>query len=234
MTHPTHNVLVRLTVEGVEIEGAVALPVGRSARRVLLPALRSLTDTMVAVARQRVESEGRQVTCRKGCDACCRQMVPIAPEEAWALAAYLDGLPAGTSAPFLERFDRAAESLEEQGLLEPLRRRHELSAAQLESLDRAYFKAQVACPLLEDGACRIHGVRPLVCREYLVTNPAACCALPEKGKVSRVALGAQMSKALAARRRWLPLVLAREYVAAHRERHVANPAGALRCLLGRL
>ena len=97
----TQNVLVRLTVEGVEIQGAVALPAGRLAGRVLLPALRRLTDAIVGVAWRRMEEGGEKVTCRKGCDACCRQMVPIAPVEASALAEYLDNLPAAVSAPSL-------------------------------------------------------------------------------------------------------------------------------------
>lgn len=234
MNSPAQNVLVQLTVEGVEIKGGVALPVGPSPGRVLLPTLHRLTDTIVSVAQQRVESEGRHVSCRKGCDACCRQLVPIAPEEAWALAALLDEAPPAVAAPILERFDRTVESLEEKGLLEPLRRRHELHAARLDALDRAYFLARVPCPFLADGLCTIHAARPLVCREYLVTSPATHCALPEKGKVFRVSLGAQISKALAGKRRWLPLVLAREFVAAHRETRVGNPAAALRRILGRL
>jgi Fe-S-cluster containining protein len=234
MTSPTHNVLIQLTVEGVEIKGAVALPRNRSPRRVLLPTLQRLTDTIVSVARRRVESQGQHISCRKGCDACCRQMVPIAPEEAWALAAYLDASPASTSTPILDRFERAVETLEEKGLLDLLDRRHEWTAAQLEALDRRYFAAQVPCPFLVDRECSIHPVRPLVCREYLVTSPAAQCALPEKGKVFRVPLGAQLSRALAGKRRWLPLILARQYVAAHREQHASDPAAMLRSILRRL
>jgi Fe-S-cluster containining protein len=39
-----------------------------------------------------------------------------------------------------------------------------------------YFRLGVTCPFLEDGSCSIYEHRPLVCREYLVTSPAAHCA----------------------------------------------------------
>jgi hypothetical protein len=39
-----------------------------------------------------------------------------------------------------------------------------------------YFRLGITCPFLEDGSCSIYEHRPLVCREYLVTSPAAHCA----------------------------------------------------------
>jgi Fe-S-cluster containining protein len=231
MNNKTQNVLVKLTVEGVGIEGAVELPAGRSPRRELLPALRRLTDTIVGIAQQRVESAGEQVSCRKGCDACCRQMVPL------ALAAFLDGLAPAKAAAVLERFDQAVEALEEKGLVEALRNRQGLSAAEMQALDRAYFAAQIACPFLEDRACSIHEVRPLVCREYGVTSAAEFCVQPEGDKVRQVVLGARVSQALMQSERgagWVPLVLAREFAARHRETITASPAEALRGILKRL
>jgi len=237
MNNKTQNVLVKLTVEGVGIEGAVELPAGRSPRRELLPALRRSTDTIVGIAQERVESAGEQVSCRKGCDACCRQMVPLAPAEVFALAAYLDGLAPAKAAAVLERFDQAVEALEEKGLAEALRNRQGLSAAEMQALDRAYFAAQIACPFLEDRACSIHEVRPLVCREYGVTSAAEFCVQPEGDKVRQVVLGARVSQALMQSQRgaeWVPLVLAREFAARHRETITASPAEALRGILKRL
>ena len=46
----------------------------------------------------------------------------------------------------------------------------------------------VPCPFLEDESCSIHPERPLVCREYLVTSPAALCAGPTQEGVTPVAV----------------------------------------------
>ncbi len=231
----TQNILVKLTLDGTPLEGSVELPVGRAPQRMLLPALRSLTDAIVTLAENQLEGPGEKASCRKGCDACCRQMVPLAPAEVFALAAHLDGLAPAAVVPLLEKFDQAVEALAEQSLLGPLRNRHRLSAAESHALDRAYFAAHLACPFLLDRACAIHPVRPLACREYLVTSNARFCAAPGSGKVRQVALAAKPSQALLQRRReWVPLVLAREYVAQHREPHVRDPRRALRALLNRL
>jgi len=237
MPAKTQNILVKLTVNGTPIEGAVELPAIPSPKRVILPALQGLTDAIVGIAQQEAESTGENVSCRKGCDACCRQMVPLAPTEVFALAAYLDSLPPAAAAPVLERFDREVEALEEKGLTEFLRHRHALAPAQMQALDRAYFAAQIPCPFLENHACSIHAVRPLVCREYLVTSDAKFCAQPEADKVRQVVLGARTSQALLKSEPgagWVPLVLAREYAAQHREALAANPAKALRGIVKRL
>src|SRR5579884_4306054 len=95
---------VRLTVEGCEVEGAVEVPEGRVARRALLPVLQRLTDAVVGVAGQRVADEGRSVSCAKECDACCRQMVPISPTEAYGLAELLNSMETSRAQKILARF----------------------------------------------------------------------------------------------------------------------------------
>ena len=52
--------------------------------------------------------------------------------------------------------------------------------------ERAYFALGVACPFLVDGSCGIRPVRPLACREYLVTSDPAYCATREDGKIVRI------------------------------------------------
>jgi Fe-S-cluster containining protein len=213
------TVHLQLTVDGVEIEAAVPLPTGPAPRRVVLPTLQGLTDTIVQIAEARAAEAGEKISCKKGCDACCRQMVPISPAEAFALGALLDAMPPTQAARALERFDTAVETLEAKGLLERLRRRHELSSEEAAQLDRDYFAAGVNCPFLQNRACSIHNDRPLACREFLVTSPARECRNPGAGGVKPVEMPAKVSVALAGtdQERWLPLVLAREFAAGRRE-----------------
>lgn len=42
------------------------------------------------------------------------------------------------------------------------------------------------CPFLQDSACAIYDERPLVCREYLVTNPPAACTTLTPGEIHYV------------------------------------------------
>jgi len=196
----------------------------------LLPILQNLTDTVVQIAEQ---SAPGTVSCRKGCDACCRQMVPISAAEAHGLAATIDALPPQHAAAIQERFDVACESLEDAGLMPRLLNRKALSAEELQQLDRDYFAAGIACPFLEDHACSIHAVRPLACREFLVTSPAQHCRNPTADKVVQLPLPAKVSVALWGRedQGWLPLLLARGFVAKYPEKPVANPAAELQAIL---
>ena len=47
-----------------------------------LPIFRSMAEAVVGRAVQAVEKEGKTISCRKGCGACCRQLVPITEIEA--------------------------------------------------------------------------------------------------------------------------------------------------------
>jgi Fe-S-cluster containining protein len=223
------TVHLRLMIDGVEVEPGVAVPAGRSPRRVLLPVLRGLTDTVVRIAER-----GVTVSCRKGCDACCRQMVPISATEAYGLAETIERMEPQEAAGVMERFDVACERLEELGLLGRLERRGELSESELKALDRDYFAAGVECPFLVDHACSIHAERPLACREFLVTSAAENCARPGDGGVEQVVLGAKVSVALLSQeeRGWLPLVLARGFMARYPEKAtVGAPAEGLQAIL---
>src|SRR5664279_5908467 len=63
--------------------GRLEIPVPTAPMRAveLLPLLQSLTDTLVNIATENVEADGARVSCRKGCGACCRQLVPISEIE---------------------------------------------------------------------------------------------------------------------------------------------------------
>jgi Fe-S-cluster containining protein len=224
---------IKLTIAGCDVEAAVRVPAAPAPRHVLLPILRNLTDTVVTIAEQQALSEGRTISCRKGCDACCRQMVPISPAEAFALAEVVGGLSPELQSRILKRFDRAERQLAKRGLLDRLNDRHALSPAEQHQLDVDYFRAQIPCPLLERHACSIHPVRPLACREFLVTSPAEYCRNPTSAQVRQLLLPAKLSTALADQDSapWLPLTLARRYLAAH---PAADCVGARQTLLALL
>jgi Fe-S-cluster containining protein len=87
-----------------------------------------------------------------------------------------------------------------------------------------YFHAGVACPFLVNESCGIYPIRPMKCREYLVTSPAENCAAPTAETIRMVELPTTFSKHLfhfgrnpaAEGPKWLPLVLLFEWAEAHR------------------
>ena len=179
----------------------------------MLPVFQGLTDQFVDHAVQTARSEGREVSCKAGCGACCRQLVPIAEAEAHGIARLVAELPEPRRRVVRERFAAARRSLEEAGLLDRLLAPETIRDEAVTSFGLEYFSAQVACPFLEAESCSIYPDRPIACREYLVTSPAEHCAQPTAAEVRCVKLPAQVSRGV--RRldggKWVPLVLALEW-----------------------
>lgn len=105
------------------------------------------------------------VSCRKGCGACCRQVVPLSPPEAFLLADLVQAAPPDEQDALADRFFSLVERVESGGLTEALFNR-----------TADYFRLGLACPFLVEESCSIHPMRPLVCREHLVVSPADLCA----------------------------------------------------------
>lgn len=196
---------VVLEVGGERIPVEMTVPAGPVAVEDVLPILHGLSSLFATRATARAEADGREISCRAGCGACCRQLVPVAPAEARALARLVEALPEPRRERVRRRFDAALDVLEPLGLMERLDQNRD----DRQVIAREYFAAGVACPFLEDEACSIHADRPLSCREYLVTSPPDLCAALSPG-IEKVTLEARPSLALLnadLRDGWLPLVL---------------------------
>jgi len=161
---------LRLTVGDLSIAHPITVPSGPVPPTAVLPALQGLVNATVDAA-----EAGKAISCRKGCGACCRQLVPISRTEGEALLALVEAMPEDRRVAVQARFADAEAAITAAGLAE----RGERSDREMSV---AYFALGVACPFLEDESCSIHPDRPLVCREYLVTSPAELCAgLAQKG-----------------------------------------------------
>jgi Fe-S-cluster containining protein len=160
---------LRLTVGDLRIVHPITVPTGTVAAVEVVPALQGLVNAVVAAAEKRSIEAGQAISCRKGCGACCRQLVPISRTEAERLLTLVEAMPRERRRALGARFAAAEAAIEAADLKERRGRTdRELSAA--------YFALRIPCPFLEDESCSIHPERPLVCREYLVTSPAELCA----------------------------------------------------------
>jgi Fe-S-cluster containining protein len=167
---------LRLTMGALRIVHPITVPNDKVAPAEIVPALQGLVNAVVDAA-----AAGQSVSCRKGCGACCRQLVPLSRTEGERLLQVVDALPAERRETLMARFAAAEVAIENAGLTERRGRSdRELSAA--------YFALRLPCPFLEEESCSIHPERPLVCREYLVTSPAERCAGPNQEGVTPVAV----------------------------------------------
>lgn len=165
---------LRLSVGDLRIAHPITVPSGPVPAAEVVPALQGLVNAVVAAA-----EAGRAISCRKGCGACCRQLVPVSRTEAERLADMVEGLPPARRTALQARFDAAATTIRAAGL-------HERNGRPDRELSTAYFALGVPCPFLEEESCSIHPERPLVCREYLVTSPPELCAGPAQEGVTPV------------------------------------------------
>jgi Fe-S-cluster containining protein len=227
---------VKLSGESWEIQASLSVPAGPIRLRTMLPLVQSFADAVVGAVADAVEGQGRRISCKKGCGACCRQLVPISEVEARHLASLVEVLPEPRQSQVRARFAEAHRRLTDAGLLEKLRRRQEWEEGEGRAVGDAYFRQGIPCPFLEEESCSIHADRPIVCREYLVTSPAENCAKPTADTINRVRLPMKLWPALAlfddvgpeARFiRWVPLVLALDWVAEQPEDPAPRPGPEL-------
>jgi len=216
------------------IQLSPAVPAGPASLTDLLPALRQISTELQRVATARAESEGKHVSCRAACGACCRQIVPISEPEALALAKLVESLPPERRERIRQRFRDSLRQLEAAGLLERVRDlKGRVPQADRRTFGMEYFRAGVACPFLEDESCGIHPDRPLSCREYLVTSPAANCSNPGPGLVEMLRLPAKLSEVLyrfadgegKGEHRYIPLVTALEWAESHSGNSLTSLSG---------
>ncbi len=100
--------------------------------------------------------ENRQVSCRKGCAACCQQLIYLSMTEAMDIAR------------------------EHHAYLESVRPQLEEQASRLmRDANPGKYWGEKCIFLAGDGTCSIYDKRPLTCRAHYVSTPAEVCANPE-------------------------------------------------------
>lgn len=226
---------VDLTISGRKLHLEMALPTAPTNPKKLLPLFQSLADTIVKIGIENAEAVGGRISCKAGCGACCRQLVPISKPEAHRLRDVVNEMPAARRDEILRRFDAAHQKLTAAGLMERLAARDFTSKQEAAAFGIEYFRQGIACPFLEDESCSIYADRPISCREYLVTSPAENCASPSAetvrcvempGRVSNSfsPLGANPNERAAP---WVPLILALKWSAEHPDEPPARPGTEL-------
>jgi len=174
MGHSTAT--LRLRVGALQVVHPITVANAQLPAAEIVPALQGLVNAVVEAA-----EAGQKISCRKGCGACCRQLVPVSRTEGERLLQVLEALSPDRRDVLMKRFAAAEATIESAGL-------NQRRGRSDRELSTAYFALRLPCPFLEDESCSIHPERPLVCREYLVTSPAELCADPKQEGVRPVAV----------------------------------------------
>jgi len=190
----------------------------------LVPLAGELADLQVRQAGVAAGHQGRSISCRAGCGACCRQLIPLSPPEVFYLGQVVAASAPERRARWRDGFDGVVHAARTSGLGERLSDPR-LSPEEGMSIAAEWFGMGVPCPFLEDESCGIHPVRPVVCREYNVTSPAEWCSDPLTHEIERVPVPRSISEALTRlthqltglEMRLVPLGLAPLWASAHRE-----------------
>lgn len=184
-----------------EVATSVDVPTSFIPVASIVPLARRLGEEAVALEEARTREAGERISCRKGCAACCRMLVPVSAPEAFALENLIESLPEARRQVLLGKLKAARTRLEEAGLFSRLwafgQTNRPLSDEEMEPINRDYYALRMACPFLDEETCSIYEDRPAACRELLVTTPAELCDDLSQNPVQPISMPLRMSPALA-------------------------------------
>ncbi len=212
---------VEMRIGGDKLKLKLVVPVNDVPPEALLPGLHGLANQVVEGLERKVDRiEEAEISCKKGCGACCRQYVPISPAEARYLSSMIENMPDEKKRRMKWTFREAALRLQESGLLHEAMYYSGKTEEESLKMTSDYFKLGIACPFLEDESCSIHQERPLICREYLVISPPSHCASLDKNHIKRLELPVSVSEVFSSMdgvgkkgsNTYLPLIMALEWV----------------------
>src|SRR3954470_10189270 len=96
---------LRLTMGDLRIAHPITVPNAAVPAAEIVPALQGLVNAVVEAA-----ETGKAISCRKGCGACCRQLVPVSRTEGERLLDLVDAMPRDRRKEIRRRF-AAAEAI---------------------------------------------------------------------------------------------------------------------------
>lgn len=191
------NANLTISIDNEPTEFNVNVPKKRASAQCVIPFGREITNAAVDKAEANSIAAGKPISCKKGCGACCKQLVPISATEARYLVKKIAQQPSAKREAIMKKFEAAEQTLKAAGVWETLLTPEKLAKADIQAFGLDYFDIGLDCPFLEDNACSIHQERPLTCREFLATSPAEHCATPRTQQVETVAVPVKFSKAIA-------------------------------------
>ena len=229
---------IAVTTPAGRLNTVLDVPTGFVPITAIVPLARRLGEEILKLEEHQSRTTGRTVSCRMGCAACCRMLVPLSPPEAFSLLEYIEQLPQERREAIEARLAVTKATLATHGLFDRLRAvadaERPIPDEELEPINRAYYALRHPCPFLEQEMCSIYEARPAACRELLVTTPPELCdniadnpvePLPVSVRMGTV-LGLLWATISGSAPRLIPLPLALDWAKQHRPATPRQWAGA--------
>jgi len=220
---------VALNTPAGRLTTAIDVPTGFIPINAIVPVIRRLGEEAAELEAQQAIEAGRMISCRKGCAACCRMLVPLSAPEAFVLQEYVKQLPIDRQIHLNNRLSETKDRMKREGLWERLTDVAEASSPvsdeELDPINQAYYTLRIPCPYLENELCSIYEARPAACRELLVTSPAELCQdlvrnpvvpLPVSMRISSI-MGLVWGTLTSTPPRLIPLPMALEWAEQHED-----------------
>jgi Fe-S-cluster containining protein len=145
-------------------------------------------------ARAQEKPEDRPA-CRRGCAACCHQLVPLTTIEAQRIAEYVSHMPRAARRELAKSVDRQAQRFAAWAANRPP------GGVQDRAVNVDYLKQRIPCPFLgSQNECRVYPVRPLICRGHHALGSNANCQTGTSSIRAIPALGRATEEAMATAR----------------------------------
>ncbi len=195
--NPTANQVIEIDLKTRygHVQGKLAIPPLPIRLSELAYSFLSMDERLIQMASTADTKAGNKISCAKGCSACCSQLVPISPAEAFMLFEMVRSFPLNRKTAILEKFAQTNNRLGmadfEERYLSLKQDKH-----RVEKMGREYQRLGLPCPFLEEDACSIHPNRPTACREFLATTPASNCIDPFLSEVRSVPLAVSLTECL--------------------------------------
>ena len=143
----------------------------------LVPAARQLCTEIVNAATQNESDNGRQISCGKGCASCCSYLVSLSSAEAFRIEDEIFAMPFQQRQLFMRSMINGAKYILDHTMPEKLPgdEPSQTSGNGIDDISAWYGSLNLTCPFLANKSCSIYDIRPLVCREHLVTTNASAC-----------------------------------------------------------
>ena len=220
---------VALNTPAGRLTTAIDVPTGLITITAIVPLTRRLGDEAAQLEVQQTLAAGQTISCRIGCAACCRMLVPLSAPEAFALREYVEQLPTDRRTHLLNRLNDTKARVKRAGLWDRMNDVAEASRLvadkELDPINQSYYTLRIPCPYLEDEMCSIYESRPSACRELLVTSPAELCQDFVQNPVTPLSVSMRITSILGlvwgtltnSPPRLIPLPMALEWAERHEE-----------------
>jgi Fe-S-cluster containining protein len=193
---------VVLKVSGVPLDLEMTVPTNPIKPHRMLPIFHQMANSFADIGVRAAEQDGKSISCRAGCGACCRQPVPISEIEAYQIVELVESMEEPRRSEVKERFKAAYGHFEDLGWFDEIRTEYLRKNKKPSEITKGlaivhdYFGQGVPCPFLENESCSIHLQRPVSCREYLVTSSPEHCASLDGKNIEMVTLPVKPTNSL--------------------------------------